>query len=128
MTGIHAGNPFTNDLNFFGVGWAHLITSSAGTYAAQWDAAGTYASSTVSFKAAGSGGGTPISACDLAPPFGIVDTSDVQAAINMALGVSPCTANIVGAGICNVVMVQRVINASLPGGTCVTGSGTTRAR
>jgi hypothetical protein len=62
-------------------------------------------------------------ACDLAAPFGTLDVADVQAAINMALKVSPCTANIGGGQICNVAVVQRVINAVLPGGTCVTGTG-----
>jgi hypothetical protein len=63
-----------------------------------------------------------INACDLTQ-YGQVNSADVQAAINMALGISPCTANIFGAGVCNVVVVQRVINASLPGGTCLTGTG-----
>jgi fibronectin type 3 domain-containing protein len=52
----------------------------------------------------------------------MVDAADVQASINMSLGSSTCTANIVGSGVCNVVVVQRVINASL-GQTCVLGSG-----
>jgi hypothetical protein len=61
------------------------------------------------------------SACDLVSPFGTVDASDVQAAINMSLGVSACpsTLNIAGLGVCNAVMVQRVINAAL-GGACST--------
>jgi hypothetical protein len=53
---------------------------------------------------------------------GKVDTADVQAAINMSLGVSPCTANIAGIKVCNVVVVQRVINASL-GGACINSTG-----
>lgn len=61
-------------------------------------------------------------ACDLAAPYGTVDAADVQAAINMTLGISPCTANISGAGVCTVAVVQRVINAAL-GGACVTGAG-----
>lgn len=61
-------------------------------------------------------------ACDLNGD-GKVDASDVQSAINMSLGLSGCTANVYGAGVCNVVVVQRVINASL-GGACVTGTGT----
>jgi hypothetical protein len=122
MIGLHAGNPFANDFNFFGNGWAHLITSSAGAYSAQWDTtSGAYASSTVSFKAASSGT-TPSNACDLATPYGTPNSADVQAAINMSLGVSPCTANIISAGVCNVAVVQRVINAAL-GGACVTGTG-----
>ena len=60
-------------------------------------------------------------ACDLLNQ-GTVNAVDVQAAINMALGVIPCTANIAGPGVCNVVVVQRVINAAL-GGPCVTGPG-----
>jgi hypothetical protein len=60
--------------------------------------------------------------CDLAAPKGSVDAADVQAAINMALGVQPCTANIAGGVLCNVAVVQRVINAAL-GGTCLTGPG-----
>jgi hypothetical protein len=60
-------------------------------------------------------------ACDLTGD-GRVDASDVQASINMSLGSSTCTANIVGSGVCNIVLVQRVINASL-GQACLTGSG-----
>lgn len=60
-------------------------------------------------------------ACDLLNQ-GIVNAADVQAAINMTLGVTPCTANIAGAGVCTVAVVQRVINAAL-GGPCVTGPG-----
>jgi hypothetical protein len=59
-------------------------------------------------------------ACDLTQD-GRVDTADVQASINMSLGMSTCTANILSSGTCNVVVVQRVINASL-GGSCITGT------
>ena len=62
------------------------------------------------------------SACDFVAPFGTVDAADVQAIINMTLGISPCTVNIGGAGVCNAAVVQRVINAAL-GGSCVTGFG-----
>jgi hypothetical protein len=62
------------------------------------------------------------SACDFVAPYGTVDVADVQAVINMTLGISPCTVNIGGSGICNAAVVQRVINAAL-GGTCVTGFG-----
>src|ERR1019366_188367 len=55
VTGILLGNTFVSDSTIQGNGWAHLITSSAETYAAQWNQnpAGTYASTTVAFKAAG---------------------------------------------------------------------------
>jgi hypothetical protein len=58
------------------------------------------------------------SACDLNQD-GIVDSVDVQLITNMVLGLAPCTANIVGPGVCNIVAVQRVTNA-VQGGTCVT--------
>ena len=67
-------------------------------------------------------GWSQTNSCDLVAN-GTVDAADVQAAINMSLGVSPCTANIAGANVCNVVVVQRVVNASLPGGTCFTSAG-----
>jgi fibronectin type 3 domain-containing protein len=40
----------------------------------------------------------------------------------MSVGSATCTANIMGPGVCNVVVVQRVVNAAL-GQACVTGSG-----
>lgn len=61
------------------------------------------------------------SACDLNGSGG-VDVVDVQLAINMNLGLIPCTASIYSPGVCNVIVVQRVINSAL-GGTCVTGTG-----
>lgn len=61
-------------------------------------------------------------ACDINGD-GTVNSADVQAAINMTLGLtSPCTANIAGAGVCNAIVVQRVINASM-GQTCLTSTG-----
>jgi len=58
-------------------------------------------------------------ACDLTGNA-IVDSLDVELAVNMALGLVSCTANIAGPGVCNIVVVQRVTNAAL-GGTCLTG-------
>ena len=40
----------------------------------------------------------------------------------MSLGISPCTANIAGLNVCNVVVVQRVVNASM-GAPCTTSLG-----
>ena len=60
------------------------------------------------------------SPCDLNSD-GKVDVADVQAAINMSLGQAVCTANIYGTGVCNVVVVQRVTNASM-GSSCITGT------
>src|SRR5579872_2300946 len=59
--------------------------------------------------------------CDLTGD-GLVNAADVQAAINMSLGLAPCTANIAGANVCNVQVVQRVVNASLGAG-CLTSTG-----
>lgn len=61
--------------------------------------------------------------CDLNSDGSVTSTgpnSDVQLAIHMTLGVTPCTANIVAPGICNVLTVQRIVNASM-GGACTTG-------
>ena len=68
--------------------------------------------------------GAPVAArsnpCDLNGD-GVVDTLDVQAAINQALGITACgTAALQQAGQCNVIDVQRVIDATL-GGACLTG-------
>jgi len=58
------------------------------------------------------------SPCDLNGD-GVVNSADVTLAVNMALGTTPCTANLEGADVCTVITVQRVVNASL-GGTCIT--------
>jgi hypothetical protein len=118
ITGINSGNAFVNDSTLKGNGWSYLVTSTAGVYSAQWteSPAGTYSSSTASFKA-----GSVFSPCDLNQD-GVVNLTDVQLAENMALGSAPCTANIGGAGVCNIAVVQRVVNAAL-GGACVTGGG-----
>ena len=109
--GISAGNPFTNDSGLNGNGWAHLITSSAGSYSAQWNLspAGTYASSTVSFRAAGS-----YSTCDLNQD-GAVDILDVQLATDMAMAPANCTAPF---GQCNLPFVQAVLSTAMAG-TCI---------
>jgi hypothetical protein len=61
----------------------------------------------------------PQNACDLNQD-GTVNVVDVQLITNMVLGKLTCTANIVGAGVCNDDVVRRVREAFL-GGTCVTG-------
>jgi len=58
-------------------------------------------------------------ACDLNRD-GVVNALDEQLASNMASGLAPCTANIAGVGVCNAVVVQRVITAA-SGGTCIVG-------
>lgn len=124
VTGIFSGNTFKNDSLLMGDGWAHLIASAPGTYRAQWsNTGGTYLGSAVSFKAATGSNpppGTQLNECDL-DSNGAVTSSDMNAAVNMSLGLAPCSANILGAGVCNVVVVQRVVNAAL-GGPCVVGT------
>jgi hypothetical protein len=61
----------------------------------------------------------PQNPCDLNQDA-TVNAVDVALATNMSIGLLPCTANIAGAGVCNVIVVQRVTNAAM-GGTCVTG-------
>jgi hypothetical protein len=123
VTGIFSGNGFTNDSQLNAQGWAHLITSSPGAFFAQWNqsSAGTYASSTVSFKAAASG--ITLNACDLNQD-GAVNAVDSQLAVNMALGLLPCTANIAGFGVCNTDVANRVITAALCGNCVTNGSAT----
>ncbi len=121
-----AGSGFTARSTFAGNLVEDMVAPAPGAYAATASADQGWTIQMVALKAASSpsGSGSPTSACDLAQPYGTPDSNDVQAAINMTLNVSPCSANIMGSGVCNVVVVQRVINATLPGGTCVTGSGT----
>ena len=71
-----------------------------------------------SSKAATPGSG--LDPCDLNGD-GVVDLSDAQLAVSMSLGQVPCTANIDGLDVCNVLIVQRVVNASTTG-TCITGN------
>jgi len=70
----------------------------------------------ITFTPPGSAGSntTPASACDLNGD-GVVNSQDVQLAIQQALGALPCAT-----GACNVVLVQDVINAS-NGGPCLLG-------
>ena len=111
LTGIYSGNPFVNDSTLLENGWAHYITSSTGTYFAQWNQnqAGTYGSSTASFKAAGS-----YSVCDLNED-GTVNILDVELGTDMALAPTNCTAPY---GQCNLAFVEAVLNNAM-GGACV---------
>ena len=45
--------------------------------------------------------------------------TNVQRAVNQAIGSAACTADVNKDGLCNVIDVQRVVNAAL-GGQCVT--------
>jgi hypothetical protein len=61
--------------------------------------------------------GAALNACDLNAD-GAVNAADVNLAIGMSTGaIAPCTASVIGASVCNVVMVQRVINAA-QGASC----------
>jgi hypothetical protein len=120
LTGMSSGNAFNPDYSVAGMGWANLFTSPTGTFTPQWaqSPAGTFAASTVSFNAE-----NPVSGpdpCDLNGDS-IVNLIDEQLAVSMSLGQTQCTANIDGANVCNVVILQRVVNAAT-GGICVTGN------
>lgn len=56
--------------------------------------------------------------CDLNMD-GVVNSTDVNLAVEMVLNQIPCTANIEAANSCTVISIQRIINASL-GGICIT--------
>jgi len=62
-------------------------------------------------------GAQTFSPCDLNQD-GVINVLDVNLAVNMTLGQATCTASIKGTTGCNVVTVQRVVQAALPGGTC----------
>ena len=113
---LNSGTSFVTDSALMSNGWAHAVTTATGTYQAKWTQSptGTYQSSTASFKAAAS-------PCDLNSD-GVVNSTDVNLAVNMVLNPSSCTANINGTNVCNVVVVQRVVNASMTGGACVIGN------
>ncbi|HVW85263.1 MAG TPA: hypothetical protein VHB50_11310 [Bryobacteraceae bacterium] len=124
VTGISTGNSFTNDSLLKGDGWAHMIAAAAGPLAARWNQspAGSWASSTASFKAAGSAvTSSALNACDLNQD-GAVNVVDVQLATNMYLGLTPCAANIAGAGVCSAAVVQQVQTAALTGACAATVS------
>jgi hypothetical protein len=111
VTGMASGSSFTSDSTANGDGWAHLLTSLTGTYAAQWNngGSGTYASSTASFVPAGA-----YSACDLNQD-GVVNILDVQLATDDALAPTNCSAPF---GQCNLAFVQAVL-ADAMGGACI---------
>jgi hypothetical protein len=68
----------------------------------------------------GNSAGATNSSCDL-NGAGVVSSADVQIAINQAIGIAPCTnASLQQNGQCNVIDVQRVVNAAL-GGACRVG-------
>jgi hypothetical protein len=55
-----------------------------------------------------------VNACDLNAD-GVDSVADIQSAINMTIGATPCasTVNVAGPAVCNAIVVQRVINAYL---------------
>jgi len=64
--------------------------------------------------------GQAINNCDLNSDR-VVNNADVLLAVDMTIGKVPCTANVSGANVCNVGVVQKVVNSSLgsPCGTVI---------
>jgi hypothetical protein len=126
ISGISSGNAFSNDSTLNNGGWAHLITSVTGTFTPQWalSVLGSFASSTVSFRAANAA--PAFSACDLSQDRA-VNVIDVQLAINMTPGVNTLACspsiNVAGLGVCNNLVVQQIEAAALPPNVCTTASG-----
>lgn len=122
---ISASTSFWNSANQFDLRLqsispaAHTGTSNS---APVYDVLGFGFSSTPSMGAYEVGGSMPaVNPCDLNKDTR-VDNADVQTAIAQALGQAACsTADLRQTGVCNVIDVQRVINAVL-GGACVVGS------
>jgi hypothetical protein len=69
----------------------------------------------------GSGSPSPTNPCALTGDA-TVSSADIQAAINMSIGISSCNANIAGPNVCNAIVVQRVVNASM-GQPCLSSTG-----
>jgi hypothetical protein len=93
-----------------------LVTNSAGSFNGTFNFSGSTDWSAVLATFVGSGTAGPM--CDV-NGNGTTNVQDVQLEVNMALGMTACTADINSDGKCNVVDVQRVTNAAL-GGQCVT--------
>jgi hypothetical protein len=119
-TNVPATVTGTADAKTIGATWSDAQS----TYTVVFNKSGTGGHVTVtgakSINAALPGGGVPSNPCDLNGD-GVVNSTDVQLAIQQVLGAVACTsANLDGTGVCSVVDVQRVVNASL-GGACRTG-------
>jgi hypothetical protein len=96
--------------------------SSAANFAATTGAILSYGPVVVTATLNASSQSAPLKlfSCDLNGD-GVVNNLDVQIAVNQALGISACsTSDLQNTGQCNVVDVQRVIDASL-GGVCRIG-------
>lgn len=114
---------FLEEAEYTLAGSAAETVGFAGAGGATWDTIG------MAFKlSAGSGftgaalKGAAVSAsfspCDLNQD-GVINSTDVTVAVNSILTPpATCTAVINGAGSCNAAVVQRVVAATLPGGTC----------
>jgi hypothetical protein len=113
---------FLEEAEYTLAGSAPETVGFAGAGGATWDSIG------MAFKFNASSGftgaalkGAAVSAfspCDLNQD-GVINSADVTVAINSILTPpATCTAVITGAGSCNAAVVQRVVAATLPGGTC----------
>jgi hypothetical protein len=72
-------------------------------------------------KAVDSSNAAPdVNPCDL-DQDGYVTSADVDLAVTTAIGSSSCAANIIGPGVCDATVVQRIVNAYLGQG-CLTGT------
>ena len=94
------------------------FTGSGGS--AAWDTIGMAfkVSTGGTLKGAAVTGSAVFSPCDLNQD-GVINSTDVTIAVNDVITPpATCTAVITGAGSCNAAVVQRVVAATLPGGTC----------
>jgi hypothetical protein len=92
----------------------------AGSGGGNWDAIGLALklSAGGTFKGAAVTGAGVFSPCDLNQD-GQINSADVTVAVNLVINPpGACTVTINGAGSCNAAVVQRVVAATLPGGTC----------
>jgi len=111
---------FTSIGTFATAGTRNFTPSAAGDWVLVIDAAGGSGLLPPTGLSANGSAAPPEgwNACDLSQDAA-VNVVDVQLGVNMALAITPCAAAINGAQVCNVVTVQRVINAGLGLGCAV---------
>ena len=112
-------NSFTLDSTASGEGWAHLITSTSGTYAPAVESPAPRERSVPApcrSRLLATAGG----ACDLNQD-GVVNVVDVQLATNIDLSLLACPVDIDG-GVCGSTLVNQIVSAALGEGCSATVS------
>ena len=129
-TGIVADNRFTGDSTVGGNGWAHLVTSAPGTYAAQWNnpESGAYAASAVSFTAVSSSSSQTATIGLTAPPVFVSGVTCSPSILGQG-AVGSCLVSLsqsAPAGGLTVALASNDVSLAVPA-TVTIGAGSTTA-